>query len=136
MARRGGAAPEGDERTIHVKRGEKIEFPVPARHPLAKFQRLTPVRSADDIYEFLRLWEKVAEASEQSMPRPAELVARLKKEKVAILHLSTANLRIDSRASVTLDNPLIQLEFTNVRIAGDLIARGELVLKADTLTMA
>jgi len=90
----------------------------------------------DDVYEFLRLWEKVAEAREESLPRPAALVARIKKERVSILHLSTSNLRIDGRAAVTLNNPLIQLEFENIYIAGDLIARGELVLKCDTLTMA
>jgi hypothetical protein len=136
MAKRATAPAEEGERTLHVKRGQKIEFPVPSKHPLARFQKLTPVRSADDVYEFLRLWEQVAAAREQPPLTPSTVVARLKKEKVQVLRLSTSNLRIDNRAVVTLSNPLNQLEFDSVEIAGDLVARGELVLKCDTLTMA
>jgi hypothetical protein len=136
MAKRPAAAPEGDDRRLHIKRGEKIQFPVPAKHPLARFQRMTPVRTAADVYDFLKLWEKVAEASELPPASPATLVRRLKKEKVKVLSLSTSTFRVDSGAVVTLNNPLIQLEFDDVRIAGDLVANGELVLKCTTLTMA
>jgi hypothetical protein len=136
MAKRAAASPERDERTLHIKRGEKVEFPVRARHPLARFQQLTPVRSSDDVYDFLKLWERVAETRGQPPATPATLVRRLKQEKLNVLRLSTSNLRIDNRAVVTLSNPLIQLEFDEVRIAGDLVARGELVLKCNTLTMA
>lgn len=136
MAKREAAAPERDEPALHIKRGEKVEFPVRARHPLARFQELTPVRSADDVYDFLKLWEKVAEARGQPPATPATLVRRLKQEELQVLRLSTSLLRVDNRAVVTLSNPLIQLEFDEVRIAGDLVARGELVLKCNTLTMA
>jgi hypothetical protein len=136
MAKRPAATPKRDERTLHIKRGQKIEFPVAAKHPLARFQRMTPVRSADDVYDFLKLWEKVAEASELPPASPATLVRRLKKENIKVLSLSTSTLRVDSGAVVTLSNPLIQLEFDEIRIAGDVVANGELVLKCTTLTMA
>jgi len=122
-----------DERTLHIKRGEKIEFPVPARHRLAKFQKLTPVRSAKDITEFVRLWEQVAAANDHPPLTPARLVTQLKKEEIGVLHIDTPNLHIAHRAVVTLNNPLNQLDCDSVTIAGILVARGELVLNCNTL---
>jgi hypothetical protein len=128
-------APRGDERKLHCKRGEKIEFPVPAEHGLARFQTVTPVRSAEDIVEFLGLWAKVAEAKDQPPLTPADVVAQLKKEKVSVLRVAANSLRIPDRAVVTLNNPLNHLECDDVTIAGDLVVHGELVLRCNTLTV-
>lgn len=126
---------DGNERTLHVKAGKKIEFPVAAKHPLAKFQTLTPVRSAGDAREFLVVWAQNAAASDLPTPNPAALVARLKKARVGVLRLLANDLRIERGAVVTLNGPLNQLEFDNVTIAGDLVVRGDLILKCTSLTM-
>ncbi|MET1040409.1 MAG: hypothetical protein ABWZ90_05180 [Acidimicrobiales bacterium] len=62
VAKRPAAAPAQpeDERKLHCKRGDKFEFPVPADHPHSIHQTLTPVRSADDIGDFLGVWATVA----------------------------------------------------------------------------
>ena len=126
---------EGNERTIHVKAGKKIEFPVDAKHPLARFQTLTPVRSADDVQEFLMLWAQNAAARELPTPDPAALVARLKKAKLGVLRLFANDLRVERGAVVTLNSPLNRLEFDNVTIAGDLIVRGDLVLNCTSFAI-
>jgi hypothetical protein len=137
MAKRRSGAPasERDERTLRLKRGDKIEFPVSAKHPLAKFQTLTPVRSPDDIRGFLRAWEEVAAAQDQPPVTPADLVAQLKKEKISVLRISSLHLRIADRAVVTLNNPLNQLDADSITIAGTLVSRGDLVVTCKTLTM-
>ena len=56
---------DGDRQTLHVRAGQKVEFPVAAEHPLAHFQTFTPVRSADDVREFLALWAQNAASREQ-----------------------------------------------------------------------
>lgn len=124
-----------DERVLDVKRGEKIEFPVTAKHPFARFQTMTPVRSTDDIVAFLKLWESVAAAQDQPPVAPAALVAQLKKQKVKVLRIAVDALRISNRATVTLNNPLTQLDCADVTIEGDLIALGDLVLTCNTLTL-
>src|SRR5262245_66114572 len=93
-------------RTLHVKAGRKIEFPVAARHPLAKFQRLTPVHSADDVHEFLMMWARKAAASEQPTPDTANVLVQIKKAKLRVFSLLTSHLRIDKGAVLTLTNPL------------------------------
>ena len=124
-----------EERTLHIPAGKKIEFPVPAKHPLARFQTLTPVRSGEDIHEFLLLWARNATAREQPTPDSATLLARLRQAKLEVLRLATNDLRIESGAVLTLNNPLNQLQFDNVTIAGELVSRGELILKCHTLTI-
>jgi hypothetical protein len=124
-----------DERVIDVKRGEKIEFPVSAKHPLARFQTMTPVRSADDIVAFLKLWESAAAARDQLPVAPAILVGQLKNQKVKVLRITADALRISNRAMVTLNNPLNHLDCMDVTIAGDLVAFGDLVLTCNTLTL-
>jgi hypothetical protein len=47
--------PKQDKQILHVRAGQKVEFPVSAEHPLAHFQTFTPVRSADDAGK--RNWE-------------------------------------------------------------------------------
>lgn len=128
-------APKDDEWKLHCKRGEKIEFPVPAEHALARFQTLTPVRSAEDIVDFLGLWAKLAETKDQPPPTPADLVAQLKKAKVSVLRVAASSLRIPARSVMTLNNPLNQLECDDLTIAGDLVVQGELVLRCNTLTV-
>ena len=97
---------KGGERTLHIKAGKEISFPVPARHPLARFQTLTPVRSAKDVHEFLTLWGRRAAAREQPMPTAANVVGRLRKAKLSVLRLYTNDLRIDRGAVLTLNNAL------------------------------
>jgi len=128
-------APRHDERKLHCKRGEKLEFPVPKEHPHARFQTLTPVRSAEDIGDFLPMWAKVAEAKDQPPPAPADVVAQLKKDKISVLRVATTSLRIPARTVVTLNNPLNHIECDDITIAGDLIAQGDLVLRCNTLTI-
>ena len=122
-------------RTLHVKAGRKIEFPVAARHPLAKFQRLTPVRSAADVNEFLMLWARKAAAQEQPTPDKGKVLAQIKKAKLRIFRLFTSHLRIEKGAVLRLNNPLNQLDFDTVTIAGDLVVRGDLILNCSTLTL-
>ena len=127
---------DGNERTVlHVKKGKKVAFPVGARHPLAKFQTLTPVRSAEDVREFQAVWAQNAAARELPTPKSAALAARLKKARAGVLRLLANDLRIERGATVTLTGPLTQLEFDNVTIAGNLVVRGDLVLKCTTLTL-
>ncbi|HKD03413.1 MAG TPA: hypothetical protein VKB77_13325 [Terriglobales bacterium] len=123
------------EPTIHIKAGEKVEFPVAAKHPLAKFQTVTAVRAAEDVQEFLALWAQNAAVRDEPAPDTAAVVAHLRKVKLGLLRLFTKDLRIDKGAVVTLNNPLNQLEFDNVLIAGDLVVRGDLVLKCNALTI-
>jgi hypothetical protein len=127
--------PDRHEGTLSVKRGEKISFPVPAKHPLARFQSLTPVRSAEDLAEFVPMWEKAAASRDQPPPTLDDLVVQLKKEKANVLHLAATELRIPRGAVVTLDNPLNALRFDEATIVGDLVSSGELVLTCDTLTV-
>jgi hypothetical protein len=137
MAKRrsGARVSERDERTMRLKRREKVEFPVPARHPLAKFQTLTRVRSADDIPGFLRAWEEVAASQDQPPATPARLVAQLKKEKISVLRINPLHLHIPDGAAVTLNNPLNQVDADSITIAGTLVSKGELVVTCNTLTM-
>lgn len=127
--------PERNEFTLHIKAGEKIEFPVEPKHPLARFQTLTPVRSAEDVHEFLLLWAQNAAAREQPTAESSALVARLTEAKLGLLRLFTKDLRIDKGAVLTLNNPLNQLEFDSVLIAGDLVVRGDLIVKCNALTI-
>jgi len=122
------------EFTLHVKAGEKLEFPVAEKHPHAKFQTLTPVQSAQDVHEFLMLRARDAAARERPTPDSAALVSRLREAKLGILRLFTSHLRIDKGAVLTLNNPLNHLEFDSVTIAGDLVVRGDLILKCNSLT--
>jgi hypothetical protein len=124
-----------DERKLHCKRREKIEFPVPEEHPHAKFQTLTQVRSAEDIADFLPLWAKIAEARDQPPPAPADQVAQLKKDEISVLRVAVTSLRIPDGAVMTLNNPLNHVECDDVTIAGDLVAQGDLVLRCNTLTI-
>lgn len=127
--------PPRSELTLHVKAGEKIEFPVAEKHPLARFQTLTPVRSAGDVHEFLMLRARDAAAREQPTPDTAALVSRLSEAKLGILRLFTSHLRIEKGAVLTLNNQLNQLEFDSVTIAGDLVVRGDLILNCNSLTI-
>jgi hypothetical protein len=131
----GQRSPKGDDFTLRVKRGEKIEFPVPSKHPLARFQTLTPVRSSDDISDFLRLWEQVAARKDQPPVAPSTAVSQLKKQKTKVLRIAAHDLHIAKGAVVTLNNPLNELECDGVTVAGDLVSQGELVLKCETLNV-
>jgi hypothetical protein len=124
-----------NEQILHVKAGKKIEFPVPAKHPLAAFQKLTPVRSADEVHAFLILWAHKAASRAEPTPDAAVVVAQLKKAKLSVLHLLGNNLRIDHGAVVTLNNPLNHLEFDTVTIVGDLAVHGDLILKCTSLSV-
>jgi hypothetical protein len=126
-------APRDDERKLHCKRREKIEFPVPEEHPHARFQTLTPVRSTKDIGDFLPLWANVAEANDQSLPAPADLAAQLKKDKISVLRVAVTSLRIAGGSVMTLNNPLNHLECDDMTISGDLVVQGDLVLRCNTL---
>jgi len=125
---------EGQGR-LAVKRGEKGEFPVPERHELARFQTQTPVRSSDDIAEFMSLWDKVAETRDRPRPDAAEIVKQLRKEKTIVLHIHASELRVAKGAVLTLNNPLNRLTFDRITLGGDLVSNGELVLVCDTLTL-
>ncbi len=137
MAKRSSAAqpPNREEHKLHCKRQEQIEFPVPADHDLARFQRLTPVRSAEHVQDFLGLWAQVAEAKGESLPTAEEIAGQLKKQKVSVLRVAATSLRIPDRAVVTLNNPLNYIECDDVTIAGDLVVQGDLVLRCNTLTV-
>lgn len=126
----------GKEQPLHVKAGEEIEFPVAEKHPLAKFQTLTPVSCADDVQEFLKMWTENAGGKEQATPNVAKLVAQLSGAKLKVLRVATTGFRVDKGAVVTLNNPLNHLEFDNVTIAGDLVSRGDLILKCNVLSIA
>jgi hypothetical protein len=73
--------------TLHIKAGKKIAFPVKAGHPLAKHQKLTPVRSADDVHQSLMLWAREAAAREQPTPNTAKVLAQTKKAKLKVIRL-------------------------------------------------
>ena len=137
MAKRSSAAqpPGGEERKLHCKRQDRIEFPVPADHELARFQTLTPVRSAEHVQDFLGLWAQMAEAKGESLPTAEEIAGRLKKQKVSVLRVAATSLRIPDRAVLTLNNPLNHIECDEVTIAGDLVLHGDLVLRCNTLTI-
>jgi hypothetical protein len=137
MSERPSKAPASKraERRLHCKRREQVEFPVPAEHDLARFQTLTPVRSAEDVQDFLGAWAKVAEGRDQAPPSALELAAQLKKQKVSVLRVAVDSLRIPDRAVVTLNNPLNHIECDEVTIAGDLVVHGDLVLRCNTLTI-
>lgn|SRR5262249_364411 len=122
-----------NEQTLHVKAGQKIEFPVAKKHSLARFQTLTSVRSAGDVHEFLLLWARDARARGRPTPEPSTMVARMSRAKLQVFRLFTNNLRIDRGAVLTLNNPLNQLDFDRVTIAGDLVVRGDLILNCNTL---
>jgi hypothetical protein len=96
---------------------------------------MTPVRSVDDIAPFLKLWEGLAAAQDQQPVAPAVLVAQLKKQKIKVLRIDADALQVANRATLTLNNPLNQLECADVTIAGDLVALGDLVLTCNTLTL-
>ena len=125
----------GKELTLHVKAGQKIEFPVAKKHRHAKFQTLTPVRSASDVHEFLSLRARDAASRDLPAPNSRALVSRLREAKLGVLRLFMRELRIDKGAVLTLNNPLNQLDFDNVTIAGDLVVRGDLILNCNTLTI-
>lgn len=137
VPKQAAAAPaqQENERKLHCKRGDKVEFPVPAEHPHSIHQTLTPVRSAEDIGDFLGLWATVAEARDQPPPAPADLVAQLKRDEISVLRVAATSLRIPKGAVLTLNNPLNHIECDEVTIAGDLVAHGELVVRCNTLTL-
>jgi hypothetical protein len=137
MSKRPAKAPAltGDDRKLHCKRGDKIEFPVPADHDLARFPTMTPVRSAEDVREFLGLWASVAAARDQPPPAPAAVVAHLKKNEVSVLRVAVTSLRVPDRSVLTLNHPLNHIECDDVTIAGDLVVQGDLVLRCNTLTL-
>lgn len=133
--RRAKPAPRDDERKLHCKKREKIEFPVPEDHPHARFQTVTPVRSAEDIADFLPLWANVAEAKDEPLPAPADLVAQLKKDEISVLRVAVTSIRIPDGAVMTLSHPLNHVECDDITIAGDLVAQGDVVLRCNTLTI-
>src|SRR5262245_44917246 len=104
----------GKELTLHIKAGQKIAFPVKKKHRLAKFQTLTPVRSASDVHEFLSLRARDAASRERPAPNSRVVVSSLREAKLGVLRLVTRELRIDKGAVLTLNNPLNQLDFDNV----------------------
>ena len=128
-----GAAKRGD-RILRVKPGETVEFPVPAKHPLARFQTITPVRSTKDVVAFLPMWEKAA-ASRDQPAVPARLVAQLKQHEIGVLHIAADAFEVPARATVRLNNPLCQIDCADVTIAGDVVVTGDLVLTCNSLTL-
>jgi|RhiMetdeSRZDD1v2_1073273.scaffolds.fasta_scaffold39080_2 hypothetical protein len=126
---------DGKQQTLHVKAGQKIEFPVAKKHRHARFQTLTPVRSASDVHEFLSLRARDAASRERPAPNSRVVVSSLREAKLRVLRLVTRELRIDKGAVLTLNNPLNQLDFDNVTIKGDLVVRGDLILNCNTLTI-
>lgn len=121
--------------TLHIKAGEKITFPVSSKHRLAKFQKLTPVRSTDDLHDFLIHWDKFAKAKGESSPTPKDVVARFSKARIQILRLNTSFIRIDKGAVLSLNNPLNHVQADTIELAGDLVSRGDLVLNCTTLSI-
>src|SRR5258706_317402 len=113
---------KGNERKLHIKRGEKITFPVPANHRFAKFQKLTPVRSPEDIYHFLLNWAQIAKAKGQPPPNPKTLVEQFARGKSRVFHLTPSLIRIAKGAVLTLNNPLNQLDADSIEIEGDLVS--------------
>jgi hypothetical protein len=124
-----------NERTLHIKPGTKVTFPVPAKHPFAKFQKMTRVRSTEDLHDFLAQWSRVAQAKDQSPPTAKSVVAWFAKARVQILRLSPSAIRIGKGAVVTLNNPLNHLQADTIEIAGDLVSRGDLILDCATLSI-
>jgi hypothetical protein len=121
--------------TLHIKAGEKITFPVSAKHRLAKFQKLTLVRSTDDLYDFLVHWDKFAKAKGESSPTPKDVVARFSKARIRVFRLNTSFIRIGKGAVVTLSNPLNHVQADTIELAGDLVSRGDLILNCTTLSI-
>ncbi len=120
---------------IHIRAGQKVTFPVHAKHPLAKFQKRTPVRSTDDLYDFLVHWGQFEKANDRPTPTPKNLVARFAKSRIHIVRISSSLIRIDKGAVVTLNNPLNHLQADTIEIAGDLVSRGDLILNCTTLSI-
>jgi len=93
------------------------------------------VRSAEDIADFLPLWANVAEAKDEPLPAPADLVAQLKKDEISVLRVAVTSIRIPDGAVMTLSHPLNHVECDDITIAGDLVAQGDVVLRCNTLTI-
>ena len=121
--------------TLQIKAGEKIAFPVSSKHRLARFQKLTPVRSTDDLYNFLVHWDNFAKAKGESSPTPKDVVARFAKARIRVFRLNTTSIRIGKGAVVTLNNPLNHVQADTIEIAGDLVSRGDLILNCTTLSI-
>ena len=120
---------------LHIKAGEKITFPVSSKHRFAKFQKLTPVRSTEDLYDFLVHWDNFAKAKGELSPTPKDVVARFAKARIRVFRLNTTSIRIGKGAVVTLNNPLNHVQADTIEIAGDLVSRGDLILNCTTLSI-
>lgn len=125
----------GVEGNLALRKSESIQFPVRKSHPYARFQVLRRVRSADDIPAFFQLWNDIADSREQPRPQPKRVLADLIKAKVSVLRIAPGNLDIPQGAVMVLNNPLNEIEVDRANIAGDLISRGQLFLKCNTLVV-
>lgn len=120
--------------TLTIKKGERIEFPVPEGHPYARFQKLTTIKNTDEIAPFVELWRERAVSFGRAFPETTALNRAVSKGNLRLLEIKATNFVVLPGTVVTLNSPLNLLEFDNVTIEGDLVSRGDLVVRCKNLS--
>ena len=126
-------SPTKDKQILAFKKGEKVEFPVPRNHRYAKFQPLKKIKSLEDIGAFVTLWSSRAARLGQPIPRAEAILPAVRRQIKNVLVLSANDFVVPKGTTVILNSPLNQLDFDKVIIKGDLVSRGDLVVKCQEL---
>jgi hypothetical protein len=126
-----------DKRTLKIKKGARVEFPVEADHAHAEFQELAPIRTPEDIAPFATLWESRAQAAGREFPGVEAALGALTAAVVdepAVARIQATEFVVPEGSTVVLSHPLNHLKFDNVEIKGVLVCQGDTVLECETLS--
>jgi hypothetical protein len=132
--------------SLVLKKGQTIEFPVPAKHSLASCQRRVTVKSLDDLrdFAFVREWRKHAEEPDEGKccepphlfkgGRPSEEMLLTAVGPLGrLLQLHLRNFEVPAGSTVVMRNALNHINATKVIIEGTLEVHGELAITCDEI---
>jgi hypothetical protein len=125
------------KRTLKIRKGARVEFPVEADHAHAEFQELAIVKTPDDLAPFATLWESRAKAAGREFAGVEWALGALSAgvvDEPTVARIQATEFVIPEGSTVVLSHPLNHLKFDNVEIKGVLVCHGDVVIECESLS--